>query len=160
MAYIRLDTGVAPYSGQALTFKSPADCSNIEGLKIYYTDNGVEKCEQFALTDAHGEDVAGSELFKRDVLVRILIDKGSMKAFVQNADTNAYLESRFQSLETVMSTHNHPADKITSGIFAGQVIANAGGQSPSSYIIRNSKIVPSSNPEKPGVDGEICWLYE
>lgn len=42
--------------------------------------------------------------------------------------------------------------------FAGQVAANGVGQSPSSSLLRNSKLV--SVETTPTVNGEICWQYE
>jgi hypothetical protein len=78
------------------------------------------------------------------------------KAYIQNADTNSYLESRFESLGTKEHTHN--ASDITGGTFGGQVIANADGQDPSTYLVRNQKLSPTA--EVPTVNGHICWVYK
>lgn len=53
--------------------------------------------------------------------------------------------------------HNQSADTITAGTFAGQVVANASSQSPSTSLVRNSKLVSSET--NPTVNGEICWTY-
>lgn len=167
MAKIRLDSSIAPYDGQSLTFKSPVDCSGIDGLRIYYDSYGVRTSQDFTLTDAHGENVAGIELFKNNVLVKVVLHTSSMKAYVQNADTNAYLEGKFRELGQEMSTHTHAANRITAGTFAGKVVANSSGQTPSTCAIRNSKLLPmpDTDAEIKAIgntlsDGEICWFYE
>ena len=53
--------------------------------------------------------------------------------------------------------HTHEASKISAGTFAGQVVANASGQTPGTMLVRNSKLV--SAEETPAVNGEICWVY-
>ena len=53
--------------------------------------------------------------------------------------------------------HNQSASTITAGTFAGQVAANSSGQTPDSYVLRNSKLV--STEEAPTINGQICWVY-
>lgn len=50
------------------------------------------------------------------------------------------------------------ASDIGAGTFAGQVIANASGQSPSVSCVRNSKLVSAET--NPTIEGEFCWTYE
>lgn len=54
--------------------------------------------------------------------------------------------------------HTHAASDITAGTFAGQVVASASGQTPGTYLLRNSKL--SATEETPTVNGQICWQYE
>lgn len=56
------------------------------------------------------------------------------------------------------STHNQAASTISAGTFAGQVVAESSNQTPSTMLIRNSKLV--STETNPSHNGEICWLYE
>lgn len=60
-------------------------------------------------------------------------------------------------LGSLSAPHTQSADTITAGTFAGQVVANASGQSPSTSLVRNSKLVSSET--NPTVNGEICWTY-
>ena len=53
--------------------------------------------------------------------------------------------------------HTQAASTITEGTFGGQVVANASGQTPSTSLLRNSKLV--SAERNPTVNGEICWTY-
>lgn len=101
MSNIRIDLDTTIFDGQDLVFKSPCDCSDVTGLIIYYPDAGsVITSQEFKFTDAHGNDVGNIDaLFAEDVLVKIVLDTTTHKAFVQNADTNAYLEGKFKNLE-------------------------------------------------------------
>jgi hypothetical protein len=54
--------------------------------------------------------------------------------------------------------HSHSASSILTGTFAGQVAANANGQTPSTSLLRNSSLVSADT--NPTVNGEICWTYK
>lgn len=115
MANIRIDLLSSITNGQAVTFKSPVDCSDITGLIVYYPNNGKQVSTVFEFTDAHGNDVAGFSLFANDVLVKVILDTESNKAFVQNADTNAYLESKFNSKAPM---YDYGEEDLSAGVTA------------------------------------------
>lgn len=98
MANIRLDLDSPIYDGQALTFKSPVDCSSITGLIVYYLDSESTSSQVFQFADAHGNNIGDLDLFASDSIVKIILDTEHSLAFVQNADTNAYLEGKFNEL--------------------------------------------------------------
>ena len=158
MANIRIDLEATVINGQALTFKSPADCSQVTGLVIYYPEGDTTTSKAFKFVDAHGVDVGGGtiSLFAENVLVKVVLDIDDGKAYVQNADTNAYLEGKLA--EKYSPDNKPPASAITAGTFAGEVSANASGQSPSVSCLRNSKIVSADTD--PTVNGEISWTYK
>ena len=56
------------------------------------------------------------------------------------------------------ASHNQAASTITAGTFGGQVVASSSGQTYSTSLLRNSKLV--STETTPTVNGEICWTYE
>lgn len=97
MANIRIDLGAVVVNGQALTFRAPADCSAITGLIIYYPEGDTTTSKTFKFVDAHGVDVGSGtfSLFAADALVKVVLDIDQGKAYVQNADTNAYIEKTF-----------------------------------------------------------------
>lgn len=99
MANIRIDLDIPVMNGQSVTFKSPADCSAVTGLIAYYPENGSTKSQVFMFADAHGNNLGKKDLFASDVLVKVLLDTELQRAYVQNADTNAYLEGKFGVLE-------------------------------------------------------------
>lgn len=94
MANIRVNSLVPVFDGQPLTFRSPADCSAVSGLIVYYPDGDATASKVFQFADAHGNNVGELDLFAADVVVKVILDMDKSLAFVQNADTNAYLERR------------------------------------------------------------------
>ena len=62
------------------------------------------------------------------------------------------------SSEKANTNHTQSASTITAGTFAGQVVANASGQSPRVSCVRNSKLVSAET--NPTIEGEFCWTYE
>ncbi len=158
MSKIRIDWEATLINGQTLTFQSPADCSQITGLIVYYPEGNGTTSKDFVFVDAHGVDVGSGtiSLFSENVLVKVVLDTDQGKAYVQNADTNAYLEGK---LAEKYSPENKPSPSdITAGTFAGQVAANSGAQTPGTALLRNSKIVSADTT--PSNNGEICWTYK
>ena len=98
---IRVDLNISIKDGTEVVFRSPVDCSQITGLIVYYIgDDGNASCKEFAFADSHGNNVGDIDhLFAENVAVKVILDVTSGMAFVQNADTNAYLEGRFEDLE-------------------------------------------------------------
>lgn len=94
---IRVDLTTPIFDGTEVVFRSPVDCSQVTGLIVYY--NGGSK--EFAFADAHGNNVGDIDhLFAENVVVKVILDVTTGMAFVQNADTNAYLENRFADIES------------------------------------------------------------
>ena len=87
---VNLKTNIA--DGTEVVFRSPADCSQVTGLVIYHTGGKTE----FAFADAHGHNVGDIDhLFAENAVVKVILDVTAGMAFVQNADTNAYIERTF-----------------------------------------------------------------
>lgn len=96
MSNIRVDLDTPIKDGTEVVFRSPVDCSQVTGLIVYYNGGSQE----FMFADAHGNNVGDIDhLFAENVAVKVILDVTTGMAFVQNADTNAYLEGRFESLE-------------------------------------------------------------
>lgn len=92
---IRVDLNYPINDGVEVVFRSPVDCSQVTGLKVYYPENGATASKEFAFADAHGNNVGDIDhLFAENVVVKVILDVTTGMAFVQNADTNAYLERR------------------------------------------------------------------
>ena len=92
-------------NGSELKFKTPADSSEVSTLVVNYKDaSGDMSYRAFGFVDAHGNDIGDIDhLFAKNALVKVILDVSSGRAFVQNADTNAYLEGRFTDLESLIS---------------------------------------------------------
>ena len=93
---IKVNLSHSIQDGTEVVFRSPVDCSQVTGLKVHYTENGNTASKEFAFADAHGNNVGDIDhLFAENVVVKVILDVSNGMAFVQNADTNAYLEGRF-----------------------------------------------------------------
>ena len=97
MAKIRVDVNYTIKDGSKIVFRSPVDCSAITGLVVYYpAEDGTDTYKEFVLADAHGHDVGNIDhLFSENVIVKVILDVTAGMAYVQNADTNAYIERTF-----------------------------------------------------------------
>lgn len=97
MANIRVDVNYTIKDGSKIAFRSPVDCSAITGLVVYYpAEDGTATSREFVLSDAHGHDVGNIDhLFAENVIVKVILDVTAGMAYVQNADTNAYIEQTF-----------------------------------------------------------------
>ena len=94
---IKVDLNYPIKDGTEVVFRSPVDCSQVTGLKVYYPDGSQE----FVLADAHGNNVGDIDhLFAENVAVKVILDVTTGMAFVQNADTNAYLEEQLANRVT------------------------------------------------------------
>lgn len=93
---IRVDLNAPIKDGMEVVFRSPVDCSQITGLKVYYKETGNTASKEFYFADAHGNNVGDiPHLFAENVVVKVILDVTTGMAFVQNADTNAYIEKTF-----------------------------------------------------------------
>ena len=81
-----------------MSFKAPCDCTAVAGLKAYFpNEKGIITTQTFMFTDAHGNNLAGlGHLFTKGAIVKAILNLDEGKAYLQNADTNAYLEGKFE----------------------------------------------------------------
>ena len=141
MANIRVNVDYTIKDGTELVFRSPCDCTEITGLIVYYaTENGTAS-KEFTLADAHGENVGDvPHLFAGNVVVKVILDLDSGMAFVQNADTNTYLEA--QLAEKAPIDHTHTASDV------GAAPAGFGLGGDSHYV---------TNLDDATSNGWYCW---
>jgi hypothetical protein len=100
-----------PTDGLEIKFKSPVACSAVTKLLVkQVTDEGSEVVTRlFAFADANGNDVGKIDsLFAKNAIVKVILDLNADiagvdgAAFVQNADTNVYLENEFEKVRTAI----------------------------------------------------------
>ena len=101
MSKIRVESKCALYDGISITFKAPCNSDAVDGLNVYYDGAATA----FSFRDASGADISGrSNLFSTGAYVKVVLDTTNKYAYLQNADTNTYLEA---SLDTKISkTHS------------------------------------------------------
>lgn len=120
---IRVDLNTSIKDGTEVVFRSPVDCSQVTGLKVYYPDGSQE----FAFADAHGNNVGDIDhLFAENVAVKVILDVTTGMAFVQNADTNAYLEGRFSEIEKNQEELQEAFDASGGGASAYEIALDNG----------------------------------
>jgi hypothetical protein len=97
---IRVDLNHFIENGSGIKFKAPVNCTEVTRLQVVYpSDTGDTTAKTFTFADANGNDVGEiSNLFAADAIVKVLLDTDANAAFVQNADTNAYLEEQFADI--------------------------------------------------------------
>ena len=142
---VRINYDRAIYDGTELVFRSPVDCSQVTGLIVYYPLDDTEASKEFAFADAHGNNVGDIDhLFAENVVVKVILDVTSGMAFVQNADTNAYIENTFiKSVNGVKPDSN------------GNVNVSGSGEGPTSPGESGATFTPSVS-----ADGVISWTND
>lgn len=97
MANIKIKSPEPLYDGMAVSFKAPCACTEVEGLAVTY--NYTETV--FTFKDAHGNTLTGiGNLFAEGAVIKVLLDVENSSAYLQNADTNGYIESRWTKKNT------------------------------------------------------------
>lgn len=136
---IRVDLNTAIADGTEVVFRSPADCSQVTGMVVYHNGGKTE----FAFADAHGNNVGDIDhLFAENAVVKVILDVATSMAFVQNADTNAYIEGTF-----VKSVNGKKPDKL------GNVEVPVAGAT-HEQIVAAVEDYLSKNPVSGGVDAD------
>ncbi len=102
MANIKVELGMAPIDGQPIIFAAPCNCDEVDGLRVFYPGGS----RIFEFCDAHGNLLTGiGNLFAKGAYVKAVLDVENKYAYLQNADTNKYLEDRFAALGVEDSEH-------------------------------------------------------
>lgn len=113
---IRVDLNAPIKDGTEVIFRSPVDCSQVTGLRVYFPDEGQTLYFDFMFADAHGNNVGDIDhLFAENAVVKVILDITTFMAFVQNADTNAYLEGRFAAIEDEIRNAGIPGGAAPGG---------------------------------------------
>lgn len=109
MANIKVEIGYPIKTGSCFTFRAPCDCSVADGLTVVHP-GGTDK---FTFKDAHGNTLTSTpNLFAKGTVLKAILDVDTGAAFLQNADTNAYLESQLRG--------TLPATPRNLGVFANE----------------------------------------
>ena len=111
MATINLTLDHTLVNGEAVIFKAPCDCTAVSGITITHpvsTEDGFTyQVLSFSFRDAHNNDLSGlGNLFAEGAAVKVILNTDDGFAYIQNADTNAYLEGQLngKSLKSTLVT--------------------------------------------------------
>ena len=113
MANVKVTLDYPINDGMSLTFKAPCDCTEVTGLIIYYpnlTENDSSLTySTFTFKDAHGNNLENiGNLFTTGVYVKVVLDVTNNYAYIQNADTNGYLETKMKGFIGVIISNTEP----------------------------------------------------
>ena len=90
--------------GHRVTFKAPCACTGIDKLDVRYIDDDAQKSKLFTLKDSHGNDLTGiGNLFDEGAYVHVILSVTNNAAYIQNGDTNGYLEGKFAGMVKSLS---------------------------------------------------------
>ena len=92
MAKIKINIPKEPFEGMLVSFRAPGSSTEAEGLFVEFEYMGNHAMQEYVFKDAHGNNLAGVDLFASGSAVSVLLCSDG--AYVQNADTNKYLEGR------------------------------------------------------------------
>lgn len=132
MAYIKVNVSYTVKNGSGVSFKAPCDCNAVAGLRVYFPDEGGTPTNKvFIFTDANGNNLTGiGHLFKKDAIVKVLLNLDEGKAYIQNADTNQYLENKFSELQSAVG---------------GRAPASHGNHVPAKETANNARFLRNDN---------------
>ena len=120
---VRVNLNYPIYDGAEIVFKAPCDASEVTGLIVYYPSDAGEVSSVFTFADANANDLGNIDaLFAAGAVVKVIIDTDTNMAFVQNAVTNAYLESRFAGIGGGGNVVIVTRDKMQASHTAGQIV--------------------------------------
>ena len=157
MANIKIELDYPLEDGMSLTFKAPCDSTAVTGLKVYYPEvtesDSTTVNKTFSFRDAHLNALTTiGNLFVAGATVKVVVDTTNAYAFIQNADTNGYLENKIDSTGTDLSKHttnkSNPHGVTASqvgaipttakGAASGVASLGANGKVPSEQLPENS----------------------
>lgn len=100
MAQIKIELSAPLVDGMDIKFQAPCDCSSVTGMLIQYpTEIGTTATKEFTFRDANGNNLANiNNLFAQGAYVKVIVDANNGHAYIQNADTNGYLERRIADI--------------------------------------------------------------
>ena len=98
MANIKITVDGPLMDGHKITFKAPCSCMAVEKLDVRYVEDNTQKSRLFTMKDSHGNNLTGlGNLFSEGAYVNVVLDTNFGFAYLQNADTNAYIEGMLRA---------------------------------------------------------------
>ena len=121
MANIRVDLDYTIKDGVDIVFNAPCDGFEVTGLIIYYpsVDNTEIISKTFTFKDAHNNNIGGlNNLFKSGARIKVNLDFSNNGAYIYNADTNKYLEDKFDEINNRLTNIEKIPVTLASGNYA------------------------------------------
>lgn len=104
MANIKITVDGPLVDGHRVTFKAPCDSSQAEKLNVFYIEEDAQQSRLFTMKDSQGSDVTGFKgLFSQGAYVSAVLDTNGGFAYLQNADTNSYVEKKLEIIRGTLT---------------------------------------------------------
>lgn len=108
MANIKVNLTEVLHDGSSVTFKAPCACNAIDGITVIYPDIvddvATTVSKTFKFKDAHGNDLTSvNNLFAEGAYIKVVFDTANCNAYLQNADSNGYIERRLNVRTATLS---------------------------------------------------------
>lgn len=101
MAKIKVTSKCELYDGMSITFNTPCDSTTVDGVTV--SCKGTT--QSFTFRDTHGNPLENqSDLFSEGAYIKAVLDTTRGYAYLQNADTNGYLEAKLNNRYTKEET--------------------------------------------------------
>lgn len=114
MANVKITINGVLMDGHEVTFKAPCDCSAFEHLDVHYVENQTQKNKLFTMKDAHGNSLTGiGNLFAKGAYVHAILNTVDGVAYLQNGDTNGYLEGKLSQVLYIVSFDKNTGTLVT-----------------------------------------------
>lgn len=159
MSKIKLNLDFTPVNGKQISFVAPCSSADTECLVI----DDV----QYAIVDADGVSVAGLDnVWNSGALVSAILYVDTHRAFIQNANTNSYVEAKLVGCENHISDkknpHNVTASQLGAGTFNTTDVKAKSGTDYSVARVRNisAGTADLTAGSSPLASGDIYIVYE
>lgn len=139
MSKIKTIIDYHPANGKQLSFRAPCSSIDTDGLLI----NNVE----YTLVDADGNNIAGTaNLWNSGAMVSVILDTVNTLAYIQNANTNGYLEAALQEAARMflVTVNGNGADKTTAEILSANIARRAVRCKYGQYLLQPVLLTASS----------------
>lgn len=130
MATIKVSLNHPIWNGEEIIFKASCNSEAADGMEITYplNEDGTLETKTYSFRDAHGNNLSNTaNVFVSGSYVQVIVDTAKSFAYIQNADTNGYLEGKLATpiyTGTISTTWNGSAapfsqDVTITGLLAG-----------------------------------------
>ena len=114
MANLKITVEGALMDGHQVTFKAPCACTAIDKLDVRYIESGQQKSKLFTMKDTHGNILNGlGNLFDAGAYVHVILDTTTGSAYLQNGDTNGYLENKFSDKQDKLTVVTNTVNSVS-----------------------------------------------
>lgn len=135
--------------GAEIVFVAPCNSSEVSGLKLLGASNVFDYTLMFK--DANGNDLSEmNNLFKQGAYVKVLLNITDSIAYIQNANTNGYIEGKFIHIEADNISVGSRKSSSTIGLTSSTFGTNCEASGDNSFAQGTTTVASSENSHAEG----------